>query len=345
MEGKSVNTDRRLRARSVLWITVIIILIAANLWVADKTFFTDPVNKLGGLKINPFRATTFVFANPAQKHAVSWENPKNILVLGRAGEGNNAPDLTDTIMVLHINPASAALKIKLISIPRDILIALTPERFLKINALWLYANQSEGGVEIVKEKIEELTALGINSVVVFDLETVRKIVAEIDGVTVSTEDIYDPRFPTMSGGYETFALQEGWRYLNAEQALRFIRTRHSPSGDFDRVKRQQQLLKAIKGKITSLNPVWNFPTLWSIFSIVKEEIATDLTAEDARNLWLVSNQVGLDEIETLSIDVASGLVVPKTIQINGEAAYTLVATEEPFDYRNIQEAIADFINH
>ena len=85
--------------------------------------------------------------------------------------------------------------------------------------------------------------------------------------------------------------------------------------------------------------------LWSIFSIVKEEIATDLTTEDARNLWLVSNQVGVDEIETLSIDVASGLVVPKTVQISGGAAYTLVAKDEPFDYKRVQEAIANFIGN
>lgn len=333
----------------VVGLVVIGFLVLANIWLVKDILTNEKINDLlPRIDLNPFKATVLIFSAGENLKSNTWTEPKNILILGRAGKGNRAPNLTDTIIVAHVDPSHVQPELKLISIPRDFLVRLdNPERFLKLNALWPYAQartEGENGLAIVKEKIEELTSLRIDSVLVFDLNTVRQVIEQIDGITVLVEDIYDPRFPTAAGGYETFSLQEGWRYLNADEALKFIRTRASPLGDFDRIHHQQELLRAIKGKLVSLNPVWNFPTLWSIFKIVRSEIITDLTLEDTRNLWFVSNQVSWDQIQTISLDVASSLVKPKTVRIGGLPAYTLVARGDPFDYSEIRKAIREFIS-
>jgi len=327
-------------------LAIIAILVVANIWLGWNTFGKKYSDNLPHLNINPIKATSFVFTEKNTRDKITWENPQNILILGHSGEGYIAPDLTDTIMVLHVNPLKDPPLLKLVSLPRDLFIEISSGQFSKINDLWRNVKPfGEAGINLVKEKIENITSLSIDSVIIFDLETVSRVVEKIDGVTVFIkDDIYDPTFPKKNGGYETFSLKKGWRYLSAAETLRFIRTRSSLGGDFDRISHQQELLRAIKGKLVSLNPIWNFPTLWSIFNIVKDEVITDLTLADAKNLWLVSEKISFDKIETLSIDGPSGLVKPKTIYLGGIPAYTLVASGDPFDYTKIQEAIQEFIN-
>ncbi|MEK9185303.1 MAG: LCP family protein, partial [Patescibacteria group bacterium] len=152
------------------------------------------------------------------------------------------------------------------------------------------------------------------------------------------------RFPTNNGGYETFRLEKGMRFLDGKTALKFIRTRNSPGGDFDRIGRQQEVLKALKGKLLSLNPVWNFGKIWSIFRTVQKNLRTDLSLGDMKNIWSLTKNIDLETIETFSLNADSGLIADQKMLLGGSTAYTLVAKPKPFDYTMIKSAIADFIN-
>ena len=321
---------------------VIILLVLANGWLVGKI--------MAGRDDGPhFRTGAFETIKALfslEEQETTWTGPHTILILGRAGENNNAPYLTDTIILSRIDPSTPS--IKLISIPRDFLISLDESgspRFIKINALWQYGRAvGENDVALIRSKLEEVTGLSVDRIAIFDLATVSRIIEKIDGVTVSVDSpIYDPHFPTADGGYETFALEQGWRYLNADTALKFIRTRHSPGGDFDRIRRQQELLRAIKGKIASFSPIWDFPRLWELYGLVQKELVTDLTLDDARAMWLVGRRVAPSDVKTLSIDSYSGLVQPKMIIFGSTEAFTLVAKNDPFDYSQIHQAIKEFI--
>lgn len=316
-------------------VVIIGLLIAANLWLGYETFLASPA-ETGQKGFGPREITAFVFGGEEE---VSWQEARTILILGQAGEGNAAPELTDTIMLLYIDPRTQPPITKLISIPRDLLVPLD-NTTTKINAVWVHAGNE------IRTLIETITGLTISNLVVFNLETVKKVVSEIGGVSVNIpKDIYDPRFPAGPGRYETYEIKAGTRYLNGEEAIKFIRTRSSAGGDFDRIQRQQELFKAIKGKVASLNPLWNFQTLWSIFSIVRQEVITDLTLEDARNLWQVGKKVPFDSIEVMSIDEASGLVAPRTILLGGQEAYVLVPRTGVGEYDKIKEAVQEFITN
>ena len=262
-------------------VVIVLVLLAANAWLSYRIFWGGASSGLPRLSLNPFKATTLIIGGLSNK-SPGWTEEKNILILGRAGAGNSAPDLTDTIIILHIDPL--ANKIKMLSIPRDLLISpaspkpsqggpqMAEGAVFKINALWLYSQNFRGSeLDTIKTEMEKITGIYASNVLVFDLATVAKVIEDMDGITVNvTEAIYDPQFPTPSGGYEIFSLPSGRRYLDAATALKFVRTRASAGGDFDRIDRQQELLRALKGKITSLSPIWNFPTLWSIFITVKK---------------------------------------------------------------------------
>ncbi len=330
-------------SKSYWYLAILVIFLAtANVWVFNKIFLTADASNLPQLKFNAFSAGSFVLQKDS-KNSANFNETKNILVLGRSGGNHIAPELTDTILIAHIDGPSQ--KVKIISIPRD--LAVKHENYtLKINGLYKIGSEKSPsyGLELTKDKVEEVTGIKIDYFVLFDLDTVEKVINEIGGINVYVkEDIKDIRFPTDNGGYETFALKKGLRYLDGETALKFVRTRNSARGDFDRMEHQQAVLKAIKGKVLSLNPIWDFSKLWKIFNLVQQNIKTDLTLNDLKNIWGFGKNLDLEKLETFSLNQENGLVKSEKMKFGTQTAYVLTATPKQFDYANIQKAITSFL--
>src|SRR5579863_7781894 len=66
--------------------------------------------------------------------------PINLLLLGVGGGTHDGPDLTDTIIFMHLDPAHK--KISLISLPRDLWI---PDMQAKVNATYTLASENKAG--------------------------------------------------------------------------------------------------------------------------------------------------------------------------------------------------------
>lgn len=357
-ENDNFNPNPK-KSNGMFIVIFVLIMMVANVWVFQKAF-SENEGDLPKLKMNVLSASSFVIKNvePADKSEFFSET-RNILVLGKSGGSYIAPNLTDTIFVAHIDGPTK--KIKLISLPRDFAVKLPrPEGarlaqgaadnggITKINALYqIGLRKSErDGLKLIQEKVEEVTGLKIDSFAMFDLASVEKIIDEIGGINVYVkEDIKDTRFPTSNGGYETFSIKKGNRYLDGKTALKFIRTRNSPGGDFDRIARQQQVLIALKGKLLSLNPIWNFGKIWSIFSIVQQNLYTDLSLTDMKNIWSLAKNIDLETIKTFSINAESGLIADQKMNLGGSIAYTLVAKPKAFEYTKIRDSVSKFINH
>jgi len=252
-----------------------------------------------------------------------WPNdippePSNFLLLGAAGAGNDAPDLTDTILMARVD--FARQKIYLFSLPRDLLVKIpngssfTPTLtekggqtantenngnnqtnnnsgkklawgFAKLNALYaLNKNNSGREFDLIKQKVRDITGLAIDHYVFVNLAAVKETIDILGGVNVMVaRDIYDPIYPGSNHSYETFELKAGWRYLDGETALKYIRSRHSTS-DFDRVIRQQEILQALKQKATTLN-FWNIGTFYDIYSAISANVKTDLNLLQLNDYW------------------------------------------------------------
>ena len=130
----------------------------------------------------------------------------------------------------------------------DHFINVKSDYYTKINSIY-----QDNDVEAVKKIIKETTDLEIDYFIVFDLEGVKKLIDQFNGIDVFVEnDIYDPRFPGSDDSYTTFQLEKGNQHLDGETALRYIRSRNQPGGDFARIERQQQVINILKDKILSL---------------------------------------------------------------------------------------------
>lgn len=176
--------------------------------------------------------------------------------------------LADTIMMASVN--ESAQKITFISIPRDLFV-----NGRKINEyLSLY------GAQTLKEKVEAVTGLAIHHTVVIDFEAFETIIDAFGGIDVNVEKaIYDPLYPNGRGGYTVYSIVAGSHHLSGAEALQYARSRHSTS-DFDRAKRQQQILTAIQERVLNMDFVGDFGKLKEVFGALLGSVETDMSLDE-----------------------------------------------------------------
>lgn len=214
----------------------------------------------------------------------------NILLLGldEIGLQRNGSLLTDSIILLSLDHKTG--EITLLSIPRDLWIAPLQT---KINALYYFGELAEDttGKDMVIQTIEEVTGVPIHFSLVLKLNTVRSIINAIDHVSIDIEDSFtdtkfpkegvDPSITPEALRYETVEFKAGNQQLDGDQALKFIRSRHSENQeegtDISRSKRQQQLISAIVARLKSKDVLLNPAIIGALYQIWQTEVDTDLS--------------------------------------------------------------------
>ncbi len=172
--------------------------------------------------------------------------------------------LTDTIMLATLNPIQKT--ITFLSVPRDFYI-----NGRKINEVY-----SRYGIEKLKEHIYDITGVKIDKYVVVDLEAFSQAVDLLGGITVNVEkDLYDLQYPGTNNSYITFSISKGEHELDGDTALKYARSRHSTS-DFDRAKRQQQILQAMLNAFQNFRPLENIQKSIEMVSSLSEKVNTDI---------------------------------------------------------------------
>ncbi|MDX6605678.1 MAG: hypothetical protein QOD14_218 [Solirubrobacterales bacterium] len=197
---------------------------------------------------------------------------QNILILGGDRRGktqHNAngtegqgPPRADTIMVLHASLTS----FRKLSIPRDSYAAIPNCGEQKINASLACNTQSPNGnpAETIKT-VESFLGIDINHIVIVDFDGFAKFIDTLGGVSIDVPaNPHIKSGPVVCGdvdggknqGGVTLKLPAGQITLQGDKALAFARLRHNncdPSqDDRDRAARQQLVLDAIKGRLTSI---------------------------------------------------------------------------------------------
>lgn len=188
---------------------------------------------------------------------------ESFLILGTHG------NLTDTILLAIVNREKA--ETTLISIPRDL---YTNGR--KINSVYTLF-----GIDILKNQLTNITGLPLNKYVVINMEGFVELIDLLGGIEIYNEKaIYDSLYPGPNYTYTTFSLEEGNHTLDGESALKFARSRKS-SSDFDRARRQQQVIDALINKMRNYDLLANFSQIQDIYNIVKKNIDTNIALGDS----------------------------------------------------------------
>jgi LCP family protein required for cell wall assembly len=229
-----------------------------------------------------------------------------VLVMGidrRPGEDENGYP-TDSMILLTVDPVAQTGA--MLSIPRDLWVEIPGygvDRINTANRTGDYFAYPGGGPALAVKTVEYNLGIEVDYYVRLDFHAFETLIDTIGGIDVDNPaDINDPYYPDGSYGYEPFYLPAGKQHLNGHDALRYARTRHDAS-DIARAERQQQVVLAVRDRVTSLNMLSSLiPQAPQLYQTLNESIWTDLSLEQIVGLALLAQDIPRENIQHEVID-------------------------------------------
>ncbi|MET8558144.1 LCP family protein [Streptomyces sp. NPDC004959] len=217
------------------------------------------------------------------------DGPINILIIGtdkRTGKGNegygdkDSPGHADTNILLHVS--ADRTNATGLSIPRD-LITNIPDcptkqddgstktipgtQNVRFNTSLGQEGRDPG---CTMRTVTELTGLKVDHFMMADFNAVKNLTTAVNGVEVCVaKDVDDPD--------SHLKLSAGTHKVQGEQALAFVRTRHSfgNQGDLDRIKVQQQFLGSLARQLKSEDTLTSPKKLYKVAEAATNALTVD----------------------------------------------------------------------
>jgi LCP family protein required for cell wall assembly len=281
--------SRRKTAAAVFgWILLALLVVAAGLAGGLYLYVRESVNAVAA-------HTKGAIATSKDRHVqkiASPTQPATALIIGYdtrkgADASLGQASRSDTIMLVRGDPTNNTLS--LMSFPRDLQVPIycngsdVPRTNGRINEAWTIC-----GEQGTLDTVAHLTNIPINYVITVDFHGFKLIVNKLHGVYVDVDHRY---LNTQGGpgGYAKIDLQPGYQKLDGEEALDFVRFRHTDS-DLYRLARQQLFLDALKDRLASSFSLADIPGL---IGAVKGSVEVAQAGGGAPSFGVIQSYVGL----------------------------------------------------
>lgn len=286
----------------------------------------------------------------------------NILGLGVAGAGHPGANLTDTIILAHINIKSST--VTLVSIPRDLWIE---ELENKINVAY-----QDGGLSHAKTTVSQILGQPIHYALKIDFSGFVKAVDILGGLDISIEQGFDDyNYPISLGENDTCGKSEeelkkieasvsasqklipfseifpcrvehiqftqGTEHMDGATALKFARSRQaegSEGTDFARSKRQQKVILAFRDKLLSPGVLLNPFKLVQLTQALGKSIDTDIKTSEYDDFVSLAQKIQGAKVKNIVLD--DNLFINPPVSQYG--AWVLIP--QTGDFKEIQEYIS-----
>jgi len=253
----------------------------------------------------------FVYLTPEETPVTAVPTPverveldgsvKNILLIGADTTGTEYR--SDTMIVVSIN--QTANTVTMLSIPRDLFVFIPKSLKVmgRINTVINIArNRPEGPIPLLEQTILYNLGIPIHYYARVDFDGFKTIVDALGGidvpVTCTFQDhrLIDPALdPLVEENWELYTLNAGIHHLDGTTALWYARSRQKTGGgDFDRARRQQEVLRAIYRKAREQN-LLDPGAVTSLYNQFSSVVDTDMTLGDI--LQFLPLALNLDELD------------------------------------------------
>jgi LCP family protein required for cell wall assembly len=279
--------------RWTTWLTGLLLVATVGMHVLPAYYATKAIDTLnavalggsggGGGGIDPDGDLIAPLPEPSHQPNVEVGERVNVLLVGIDSSPNRTTQLTDTMLVVSLDPQGA--QSAMISLPRDLYgIPLPDGRIFnaKLNSLMAFASARPaefplGGAGTLKAAIGDMLGVRIHYFAAINLLGFKQAIDAVGGVDVTVErTISDPTYSD-EWGSRGFYLEPGRYHLDGVLALAFARSRKGAGdNDFTRADRQQELLQALREQLTAGNVMLTLPGL---LDAVKNAIATDVPSD------------------------------------------------------------------
>ena len=255
----------------------------------------------------------------------AWDGASriNILFIGldaRDLEQQSGPPRSDTMMLVTIDPLSKTAG--MLSIPRDMWVNIPGFGYSRINTAYSSGEGAQlpgGGAGLAMKTVSQFIGVPVDYYLQVDFNVFTDLMDKLGCIEVNPTEtmILDPigsgtdHMKLTAGG--TRKLCQGWK------VLAYARNRHTSGGDFDRAKRQQEVILAVQKKVFDPEV---FPSLIAnapgMYQELSYGIHTNMSLEDAIQLAVLGKDISRSSIKSGVIDTT--MVTFDSVILGGENA-------------------------
>lgn len=227
------------------------------------------------------------FAAPSQESDIELHAPAplieqpedqiTILVMGSDLRPNTGGYRTDVMMLVVLDRTDNS--VSLVSFPRDLYVYQPGYKIDRINSA-----QARAGWETTADTIEYNFGVRPDHYILVHFNGFQTLVDALGGIDVQVaRTLTDER-----DGPGDYTVQAGTVHMDGETALWYVRARGT-SSDFDRTRRQQEVIQAIFYRLLSLDAIANASSLYEQY---KNTVQTDMGISDILPLLPFASAIG-----------------------------------------------------
>lgn len=252
----------------------------------------------------------------------------NFLLIGSDRRSTTGSTRTDTMVVAILRPNEG--QVSLISIPRDLWVSIPGgyenNRINTAYQVGVSTGYPGGGPALLKETIQYNLGIRIDHTAMVDFDGFRKIVDTLGGVDVPVSCSYtdwkliDPSYnPEVEANWYLHTVEPGVIHMDGDLALWYARSRQK-SSDFDRGRRQQEVIRALFTQALQTGTLTRIPDL---YNDLKDSVETDLGLADILKLSVYAPKM-------TNADIRSYYIRPPIVTswITDGGAYVLSPNQE-----------------
>lgn len=249
-----------------------------------------PINPWGDYPA-PVEPSAIEIRRPVAELPVSKETV-NIIIMGSDQRPYSYGNNTDVMMLVSLDPKAGTAK--LLSFPRDLYVFIPGWRVDRINVA-----DAVGGPEAVAQTIRYNFGLDVDHWMLLYFWDFTNIIDSLGGVDVA---VGGPLYDECGGIHWNYG--PGTYHMDGFTALCYVRMRKN-SGDFDRLRRQQEVVLAVFQRMLTLDGLAKVPELYDQF---KGMIETDMSLNDILPLVPLGTKLAADSgrIQRLAITADMG---------------------------------------
>lgn len=226
----------------------------------------------------------------------------NILLLGSDERSPDGGFRTDVLILVSLNPdhRSAAM----ISIPRDLYVYLPGYSMQRINTAFQLGQTlgyPGGGPGLLSDTVRYNLGLPVHHFIRVDMDGFRRIIDALGGVDVSVACSYrdwrlkNPAMnPNVVANWHLFTVSSGVVHMDGDYALWYARSRQH-SSDFDRSRRQHEVLRAAFRQSLRLDLLTRLPEL---YDELRSSFVSDLSLADLLDLAPLALRFDLSAVQS-----------------------------------------------
>jgi LCP family protein required for cell wall assembly len=251
----------------------------------------------------------------ARQRRTDLSGALNYLLVGsdhRAG-ANAEDQRSDSILIVHV-PAGMR-QAYLISIPRDLLVAIPPAPGWgggqdKINAAYEHGGGGQAGARLLSATLTRVTGIRFDGAALVDFSGFKEVIDLLGGIRMCVD--------TEVRSIHTGTLfTPGCQQMGGARTLDYVRQRYDlPGGDYDRQRHQQQMLRAVLDKAGETHLRSDPVKLDQVLRAVGGSLTVDTNGVPLEDLLLA--------FRSLPADALHGVQVPSYPQTIDEVSYVVL---------------------